>query len=587
MTLAGLNTINLSTLNTFQQVVLFLLIILGSAILVSSVVVHVRKKAFKRRFRTIIDQYRQRNKEKVDDDGGYRSFTRQLSKRSSKQQDLHLLPISVDHTIDGAVVNALDDGSTFSRRPISSGVQTPPDVVNGTGVGQGSHEESNPNAGPTREHITFSPVANSPSLGIASGIPQRRHTRTSSMNGIGANASTIPPRNSIHDRTAALDKNGTDGISEVQKGYYSSAMIGRNSQFHNLTLAERQDLGGLEYHALEFLAILVPAYFILWQLLGCLGIGAYITNNQANVARTNGLNPWWVGAFNAVSAFNNSGMSLLDANMIGNHAVTSLPHGTRVLDGLFQAIAVRSGGFYIISITSLRIGLQILYVIMMYISVYPVVITMRNSNVYEERSLGIYADDPSPSNTNFEPRGTFTFFTTIRRRLSNSMSIAHGGTVSGRPSGPGVPTETKSHFVTQQLRAQLAHDLWWIVLAVLFITITETGSFERDPITYSVFNICFEVISAYGCVGISTGLPNEAYSFCGGWHVLSKLILCAVMLRGRHRGLPVAIDRAVLLPGEHLGEAEEEDAMIRMERTMSRGGTPAAGGGGGGGVSRV
>ena len=25
----------------------------------------------------------------------------------------------------------------------------------------------------------------------------------------------------------------------------------------------------------------------------------------------------WVGAFNAISAFNNSGMSLLDANMVG------------------------------------------------------------------------------------------------------------------------------------------------------------------------------------------------------------------------------------------------------------------------------
>jgi hypothetical protein len=30
----------------------------------------------------------------------------------------------------------------------------------------------------------------------------------------------------------------------------------------------------------------------------------------------------------------------------------------------------------------------------------------------------------------------------------------------------------------------------------------------------------------------------------------------------------VAIDKAVLLPGEHLAAAEEEDAQIRMERTM-------------------
>ena len=35
-------------------------------------------------------------------------------------------------------------------------------------------------------------------------------------------------------------------------------------------------------------------------------------------------------------------------------------------------------------------------------------------------------------------------------------------------------------------------------------------------------------------------------------YTLSKLIICAVMLRGRHRGLPVALDRAVLLPSEFL-----------------------------------
>lgn len=78
-------------------------------------------------------------------------------------------------------------------------------------------------------------------------------------------------------------------------------------------------------------------------------------------------------------------------------------------------------------------------------------------------------------------------------------------------------------------------------------------------------------------MGISTGLPNEAYSFSGGWHVLSKLILCAVMLRGRHRGLPVALDRAVRLPGgskAELGEDEEQDRVIRrrsMSRSMFRG----------------
>ena len=33
------------------------------------------------------------------------------------------------------------------------------------------------------------------------------------------------------------------------------------------------------------------------------------------------------------------------------------------------------------------------YLVMMYISVYPVAISLRRTNVYEEQSLGLYADD--------------------------------------------------------------------------------------------------------------------------------------------------------------------------------------------------
>jgi Trk-type K+ transport system membrane component len=239
---------------------------------------------------------------------------------------------------------------------------------------------------------------------------------------------------------------------------------------------------------------------------------------------------------------------------IGNPATETIPSRFRVLDGLFQALAVRSGGFYIVNISTLRIGLQVLYVIMMYISVYPVVITMRHSNVYEERSLGIYADDSDSSD---QPPKLGSLMGTFKRSFTLTME-GLGGPFSSPSSGP-TQTGTGTQFIRQQVRGQLAHDLWWLVLAILFISCIEVSNFDRDPVTYSVFNIAFEVVSGYGCVGISTGLPDQAYSFSGGWHKASKLILCAVMLRGRHRGLPVALDRAVRLPDdrEPMGAAEE------------------------------
>jgi hypothetical protein len=41
------------------------------------------------------------------------------------------------------------------------------------------------------------------------------------------------------------------------------------------------------------------------------------------------------------------------------------------------------------------------------------------------------------------------------------------------------------------------------------------------------------------------------------------------MLRGRHRGLPVAIDKAVLLPRDYHYDFEDEDAQLRAERPGS------------------
>ncbi|MBE7180352.1 MAG: hypothetical protein INR71_03925 [Terriglobus roseus] len=309
----------------------------------------------------------------------------------------------------------------------------------------------------------------------------------------------------------------------------------------------------------------MPAYFILWQLFGCIALGAWIAVNRPSTTAINGLNAWWTGAFNAVSAFNNSGMSLLDANMvafqtsvfmlismglfilagntcypiflrliiwtlwkltpdregkaadfkcvlrflldhprrvytnlfparetwwllatvvglngidcaffsilnIGNKAITFLNPGIEFLDGLFQAFAVRSGGFYVVPIPSTRISLQVLYVVMMYIGVYPVVITIRNSNVYEERSLGIYTDDPGFEDYEREQK---------RDRASKLLALMGHGSRQPRvkPAPTGAPDggalHQKMYFVQQQLRAQLAHDLWWLILAVWLIMIIE------------------------------------------------------------------------------------------------------------------
>jgi Trk-type K+ transport system membrane component len=69
---------------------------------------------------------------------------------------------------------------------------------------------------------------------------------------------------------------------------------------------------------------------------------------------------------------------------------SSIPHsGQRVMDGLYQAHSLRAAGYTIISISSVAPALQVFYLVVMYISAYPFIMSVRQTNVYEERSLGI------------------------------------------------------------------------------------------------------------------------------------------------------------------------------------------------------
>ncbi|KAF5519174.1 Low-affinity potassium transport protein [Colletotrichum aenigma] len=59
---------------------------------------------------------------------------------------------------------------------------------------------------------------------------------------------------------------------------------------------------------------------------------------------------WWL--FFMVVLINGIDWVAFEVLSIGNPVIEAIPVGARVLDGLFQALAVRSGGFYLIPISS-------------------------------------------------------------------------------------------------------------------------------------------------------------------------------------------------------------------------------------------
>ncbi|MCJ1403412.1 low affinity potassium transporter [Xylographa trunciseda] len=351
--------------------------------------------------------------------------------------------------------------------------------------------------------------------------------------------------------------------------------IGRNSAFVDLTEEQREELGGIEYRSLKTLAVvlvcftLTPDNFISFQLAVLpllLGTILIIIGNTGFpcmlrliiwsitklIPEDSGLweelkflldHPrrcftllfpseatWWL--FWILVLLNGIDLVFFVILDIGDPTVASInPAGYRVLDGLFQAASTRTSGTNVVNIAELHPGIQVSYLIMMYISVFPIAISVRRTNVYEEKSLGIY-----------------------------------GGKVDEQAD------EKEPSYVAAHLRRQLSFDLWFVFLGLFIVAIAE-GSRLEDPtdIAFSLWACLFEIVSAYGTVGLSLGYPTINAAFCAEFGVVAKLVIAAMQIRGRHRGLPYDLDRAILLPSESLHKNEDQDAARRVQRRMSSG----------------
>ncbi|KAL2136314.1 hypothetical protein VTI74DRAFT_4348 [Chaetomium olivicolor] len=398
--------------------------------------------------------------------------------------------------------------------------------------------------------------------------------------------------------------------------------IGRNSAFPDLTEEQREELGGIEYRSLKTLALILTGYFWGFTFLGIIGLVPWIINmhSYGQVVDNAGVSRSWWAFFTSNSAFMDLGFTLTPDSMnsfntatwpllllsflvvigntgfpvmlrfiiwvmshivpvgtglyeelrflldhprrcftllfpsgatwwlfwllvvmngvdvmffivldLGSGPVVDLPPGLKVLNGLFEAVATRTAGFSCVNLAALHPAVQFSYMVMMYISVFPIAISVRRTNVYEEKSLGVY---------------------------SKHDVEEHAG-------------QSDLSYVGAHLRRQLSFDLWYIVVGFFIINIAEGKRLMAND--FSMFAVLFEVVSAYGTVGMSLGYPTVNASLCSQFTVVGKLVLVAMMIRGRHRGLPYGLDRAILLPSESLNakEAAEDARMARFHSHTS------------------
>ncbi|KAL2814719.1 cation transport protein-domain-containing protein [Aspergillus cavernicola] len=394
-------------------------------------------------------------------------------------------------------------------------------------------------------------------------------------------------------------------------GLSSQATLGRNSQFLNLTAKDRERLGGVEYRSLRLLLKIVIGYFFGLHLIGIVCLAAWIQHaspKYQDYLEECAQNKIWWAIYSAQTMTDNLGFTLTPDSMVtfqdaafpmfimsflayagntlypcflrlviwimfklvpedsslkeplnfllsyprrcymllfrsrptwvlfgiifilnfvdvllillldlDNPAVNTISPGPRVMAAIFQAVSARHTGTTSFNLVDVNPAVQFSLLVMMYISVFPIAITVRASNIYEEKALGIYSSEPETDENN----------------------------------GKG--------YILTHMRNQLSFDLWYIFLGIFCICVAESKRI-MDPSEpgFAVFSIFFETVSAYGNVGLSLGYPGVATSFCAQFSIFSKLVVCALMIRGRHRGLPSQLDRAILLPSERLVEDDRQ-----------------------------
>lgn len=269
---------------------LFLLIIIGSAIFVSSAILNIRKRAFEKRFAELAE--RRRNRLKARHHNLSFSWSRRRTSVSDQRENAIISgalrgtvieEVSADH--DGpASFNSPQRGRTISEATLEM------TEVGSQMDGMVFDNDSN--------HVRFKDQLHTSEYSESRQRATRRHHASFfEGRGVGAHGLDNHPRNTrpmgydtSADESAIEDdvssrqpSSGLDKYVHTMNGY-----LGRNSQIYHLTNKERRKLGGIEYDAICLLSWVVPLYFILWQLLGSLGVGAWIWVNRPGITLSNG-----------------------------------------------------------------------------------------------------------------------------------------------------------------------------------------------------------------------------------------------------------------------------------------------------------
>lgn len=194
-----------------------------------------------------------------------------------------------------------DDGNNLSRRFTSQSDRQP-----------GQQQSSRP-------HITIDESNISRSRARTTSFPRYNTSRTEDTSNEAHESSNPLARLRSRKGTLSTIFSAKSRDDEDPMPYLSwQPTVGRNSAFVDLTEAQRDELGGIEYRALKTLAVILIGYFLCFHLLGVVCLVPWVMESirySAVVDEAGQDRAWW-GIFTAGSAFNDVGFTLTPNSMI-------------------------------------------------------------------------------------------------------------------------------------------------------------------------------------------------------------------------------------------------------------------------------
>ena len=181
----------------------------------------------------------------------------------------------------------------------------------------------------------------------------------------------------------------------------------------------------------------------------------------------------------------------------------SAPRDQLAVMGFFTSVSTRAAGMNVFDLRALSKANVVVFCVMMYVSSAPMVSMMQSTKQQ-----------------------------VVAKYVNGELLMVYEG-------GEGDEEEEKAVY-----KKYLNSHIRWLGFFFLCIATAEERVLDTQP-PVNLFDILFEIMSAYGTSGLSMGSPGKPYSLCGEFNNFSKILLCIVKLMGKHRGLPSNTDAAL------------------------------------------